>query len=291
MTARNASTNDPASSSGTRNSRTLARNTSTTAMTAPRASTLSGERATPRASPAAVSERAIPQGAVRLASSPSRTLSRSQEPELEPAQVASGALQDHGLVDHGQLQMGARVVDRQPAGLGDDHDHQRSERQQARRGRPRWPARPRAARRWRTARWFRPGWTGRRRRAARSARAARRWSCAGSTPCHRRRSRRPGRPAPAPRCRAAAPRRRRTGRRATTARSRVPTRGSRAASTRLETIRPIGARREAWPVPAADSGSLREQLEQVAPGLQHAARRRDPQRGPGPGASPRPAAG
>ena len=44
-------------------------------------------------------------------------------------QVGAGVLQDHGLVDHGQLQVRGGIVHRDAAGLGDQHDEQRGERQ------------------------------------------------------------------------------------------------------------------------------------------------------------------
>src|SRR5262249_10990910 len=54
---------------------------------------------------------------------------RHVENELEPAcqlyqrQMAAGIFEHHGLVDHGQLEMGRRIVDRDAAVFGDrNHD-------------------------------------------------------------------------------------------------------------------------------------------------------------------------
>ena len=115
VTARNASTNDPASSSGTRNSRSLAMKTSPSTEHTAQQTQLHGER-----------QHADDQrGRGRMGRHPPRheqvadqAEQRSQpdpRPELQPGQVAGRALQHHGLVDHGQLQVGGWVVHREAA--------------------------------------------------------------------------------------------------------------------------------------------------------------------------------
>ena len=44
--------------------------------------------------------------------------------QLHEREVRPGVLEDHGLVDHRELQVRARVVHGQPSGFGDDHDHE-----------------------------------------------------------------------------------------------------------------------------------------------------------------------
>src|ERR1035441_5888880 len=48
---------------------------------------------------------------------------------FDKAEVGSGVLQNHGLVDHGQLQMGGGVVHGNSAGLGDQNYKKSSKRQ------------------------------------------------------------------------------------------------------------------------------------------------------------------
>src|SRR5450759_511062 len=48
---------------------------------------------------------------------------------FDESQVGTGILQDHGLVDHGQLQMGGGIVDGDAAGLGDQNYKESGKRQ------------------------------------------------------------------------------------------------------------------------------------------------------------------
>src|SRR5205085_1873686 len=75
VTASRARTNDPASSSGTRNRRSLAMNTSAAASPAPTTATLATRASTANGSPDRPAP-AIPHGAKRLVSRPSSTVSR-----------------------------------------------------------------------------------------------------------------------------------------------------------------------------------------------------------------------
>ncbi len=88
-------------------------------------------RATPIATSGALgSAPAIPHGRNRFASSASSTVSRIAGGPFDQRKARSGVFEDHRLVHHRQLQVCGRVVDGQPAGFGDDHDHQRHEGQQ-----------------------------------------------------------------------------------------------------------------------------------------------------------------
>ena len=80
-----------------------------------------------------------PTGRRGSASSATKNAEAHRLAQLDQGEVGTGVLEDHGLVDHRQLEVGARVVDRQAPALGHDHDHEGHEGQQALRG---WPARP-----------------------------------------------------------------------------------------------------------------------------------------------------
>ena len=54
--------------------------------------------------------------------------------QLDESQIRARVLEHHGLVDHGQLEMGTRIVDREATALGHDHDDEGHQGQQALRG-------------------------------------------------------------------------------------------------------------------------------------------------------------
>jgi hypothetical protein len=101
-TASTPNRNDPANSSGTRNSRHFAMNTSAAASTAPTTVTLMTNAATPSSRVSTRKKQVHPQS------------KQHHQPqcsgELDQRQVRSGVLQHGGLMDHRQLQMGAGVV-------------------------------------------------------------------------------------------------------------------------------------------------------------------------------------
>ena len=51
--------------------------------------------------------------------------------ELDEGEIGARVLEDHRFVDHGQLEMGVRIVDRYPSRFSDRHDGERGERQKA----------------------------------------------------------------------------------------------------------------------------------------------------------------
>ena len=60
----------------------------------------------------------------------------SEDGQLDQRQMAAGIFQHHGLVHHGELEMGCRIVDRNAAVLGDRHHDQSDERQGQRHAQP-----------------------------------------------------------------------------------------------------------------------------------------------------------
>ena len=114
---------------GVRNSRSLAMNTSKTARSTPDDGDLGRHAMTsPTTMPrdASLTSR-CPRGRARLTKMPSSSASRMASPSGDEREVRSGVLEDHGLVDHGELEVGGRVVHREPPALGHDDDEQRRE--------------------------------------------------------------------------------------------------------------------------------------------------------------------
>ena len=134
-------------------------------------------------------------------------------------------------MDHGQLQMGTRIVDGKAAALGHDHDYESHQGQQALRGGEPEGMGERAGDDGRA------GWrsgqvpTGREWPPAAPARTGPRWSWPGWPPCPRRRSPSPGPRGPGRPSRATTGRRRRRGRPTTHRPGSVATSGAMAATT------------------------------------------------------------
>ena len=233
---------------------------------------------------------AMPHGANRSASSPRNTVSRIDEASSTRARSGPGVLQHHRLVHHRQLQVGGRVVDRQPPGLGDDHHDQRDRRRAG------WPGRAPGAGRAGggddAARFVDPTGTD-------SAKIA--TSRVGSTRARMVTSRLAPIPPnavpvsmPGQRQRDRAQRQQRHHREQIGCRVQHRCggheRGDRGHHRDGGDQHSSGAVRNTSLVPCGVMGCLRSQLAQVPPRLQHARRRRGPPSGPGSAASPRPAA-
>ena len=97
-----------------------------------------------------------PTGRNAAANRPATRTSLSSAAYMRIASRGPGGLEQHALVDHRQLEVGVRVVDRLVAGLGDGDDRERAGGEQERRRVPGRARRRRRARRSRRGRWSRP---------------------------------------------------------------------------------------------------------------------------------------
>ena len=143
--AMNPSPSDTATSSGTRNRRSLAFVVSTSVI-----ATQTRRLGRPRQQrPAPAARRAIvvamPSGTNRSMSSVMYSSSLSADAHSTRARSGPGVLEHHRLVDHRQLEMRRRVVHRNPAGLGDQHDEEPGKREDVARAERATPCSERAA--------------------------------------------------------------------------------------------------------------------------------------------------
>ena len=131
VTAKNATTNDTASSSGTRNSRILAVNTSNAASPAPMTASFATNDDGAECDRGRPGRGRDPPRHEQIDEQRTEQQESHRGGELDEREIRTCVLEDHGLVDHGQFEVRARIVDRQARALGQRRDRERDEREEA----------------------------------------------------------------------------------------------------------------------------------------------------------------